>query len=102
MDNPKVVIRKNGGGKSSEMIKLCATQGGYIVVTDRLAAVSLVRLAESMDLRIPFPITLQEIMNGRVSSNCEPLWFDDLDAIAARLARGAAIGGWSATDDDRG
>lgn len=95
---PKVVLRGRGGGKTIELIKQCADKGGYIVVHSRDAATYVQKAAEELGLKIPFPITYDELMKGQLHGrHCSPLWIDNVDILLRRLTEGASLGGWSAT-----
>lgn len=48
------------------MVKLCADFDGlsYIVTPNRLYALRLHRLSDTLELNIPFPLTYREFLNG--------------------------------------
>jgi hypothetical protein len=94
----QAVIMDRGKGKTTELVKKCAEHGGYIVVRSSLACTWAVKVAESLELQIPFPLTYQELIQGQLhGKNCSPLWIDDLDAFAAAFVSsvGAKLGGYS-------
>lgn len=98
----KAVVRSAGSGKTDELIRLCARQGGYIVVrqgdVDRV-----VRRAKELKLQIPFPVSFEEFSGGRFhGGSVSPLWIDNADMLLAQMTqhRGAELGGWSATSEE--
>lgn len=62
----KFIIKKKGEGKTTELIKIAAEQGLYIVCLDRERAINIFNVAKQMGCpNIPFPITLDEILLAR-------------------------------------
>lgn len=86
-------------GKTETLIRLCAEQGGYMVVLNQKEAHRVAERARELDLTIPFPLTFDELLKGQFNAtNCSPLWIDNVDELLLHLARGATIGAASLTN----
>lgn len=93
------MIRPRRGGKTAEMIRLCAEQGGYIVCADARHAQEVFRRSREMSLNIPYPITAREWHGGDYyPRGTARLWFDDLDRIIAGLSK-VPVGGVTWTEE---
>jgi len=60
-----VIIKSRREGKTLELIKRCAEEGGYIVCESYKDADLIKEKATSMGLNIPLPITYNEFIQGR-------------------------------------
>lgn len=79
-EDVKVFQLPRGKGKSTELIKLSAERGGYIVVLDRNHAANLASLANSMGLNIPKPLTLGELRSKNLTrQTTHEIYIDNLD-----------------------
>lgn len=56
----KVIQTGRQGGKTTQIIKIAAKSGGYIVCANHNEAVRIARQAQELKLSIPFPITFDE------------------------------------------
>ena len=69
-------------GKTTELIKLASTYGGYIVCRSRQMAGEISDMAHKMELRIAFPITYEEFIEKRYyGKNISKFYIDDADAL---------------------
>lgn len=59
----KKIIAKRGGGKTTELIKISAENGYYIVCHQKQECQRISKQAERMGLKIPFPITFSEFVD---------------------------------------
>lgn len=59
----KVIYNGRGAGKTTELIKICAKQGGYIVCHSFNEAHRIFKQAKKLNLNIPLPISYQEFVN---------------------------------------
>ena len=60
---PEIIVRARGCGKTVELIKRCASSGGYIACFSREEAQRIVSVAESLGYKIPYPLTFSEVLN---------------------------------------
>lgn len=61
----RVINRPRAGGKTHEIIKLCAEKGGYIVCFNRQEANRVFHVAKNMGLKVPLPITFREFIERK-------------------------------------
>ena len=98
-----VVASPRGHGKTTEMVKRCAAinagprQVAYIVTLDRRRALNIQRIAESLGLseRVPFPITLPELLRGQVGRWVSSLLFDDVDDMLRLIGGQRSVAAFS-------
>ena len=82
----KIICGERRSGKSTELIKRCANEGGYIVCFDRRTAYQLVQAAKDMELNIPLPITYDEFKKGQYYAPGIPMFhIDDVDMFLQSL-----------------
>lgn len=73
-------------GKTTEAIKEAAKTGSYILTFNRDSALRIAKQAEEMGEHIRFPVTIDELIEARMSTGfVKHLVIDDLDIILARL-----------------
>ena len=83
----EIILRPRGGGKTTEMIRRSAEDGGYIVCTDHRRACQVAKQAEQLGLSIPFPLTAGEWHDrGYRAPGVRALLFDDLDRIIQAMS----------------
>jgi hypothetical protein len=59
----KKIIGNRNTGKTTELIKMSAEKGFYIVCKNQSEASNIAIKALDLDLQIPFPITYEEFIN---------------------------------------
>lgn len=78
----KIIIKGRGEGKTTELIKESAKTGKYILTADRERVCHIDKMAKSMGLHIPFPITVEEAMRYRFrDSFIKSILIDDADDV---------------------
>lgn len=65
----KVFSSVRRSGKTTAAIKEAAKHHLYILVPNRVQAKEIFGMALKMDLKIPYPITINEFMQGRVAES---------------------------------
>lgn len=58
----KIIMRGRRNGKTTELIKMSAENGGYIVCRSHNAASMIKKQSKEMGLKIPYPITYAELL----------------------------------------
>lgn len=82
-----VFATERGFGKTTELIKLAAEHGGYIVCRDRRMAGEIADMARKRELHIAFPITYDEFLNKRYyGQNISRFYIDDADALLQSMS----------------
>ena len=85
----KIIIGKAGSGKTTELIKLSAETGAYIVAKNRQAISFIKEKAKKLDYAIPFPLTYQEFIESRFYGiGCRAFLIDDSLDLLRILCKG--------------
>lgn len=78
----KVICRGKATGKSTELIQMCAENGGYIVCESLHRADKIAKYARMLGLNIPLPITFREFITHQYSpQGIKNFYFDNIDRI---------------------
>lgn len=78
----KLIVKERGKGKTTELIKMSAEKGQYILVADENRRKHVANMAEKMGLHIPYPITLREALTcGFHGTFIHNILIDDADDI---------------------
>ncbi|EAD6849635.1 replicase [Listeria monocytogenes] len=96
--NQQIIIGGKRTGKTTKIIQLSAENGRYILVKDKNEADNLAKLAIKLGLNIPYPVTIQEVGNGKLEGSIirrDGLYVDNaldlLEQIIAVPIAGASI-----------
>lgn len=88
----KVIFREPRTGKTTELIKMCAMYGGYIVCVDKQRAKYTAGMARDMGVKIPFPLTFSEFLEGRYyAPGVKQVYIDNADMLIESIARGVSV-----------
>lgn len=60
-----IILRKPRTGKTTELIKQCSENDGYILVPTRIMADNVYKMAREQGYDIRFPVTLEEMLITR-------------------------------------
>lgn len=83
----KLIISGRGAGKTTELVRRSAETGYYIVTVNRQAALSVTYIARDLGLKIPFPLTAQEFIQGKYDSGVRGVLIDDADDLLRSFSR---------------
>lgn len=61
----QITIGERQIGKTTKLIKRSAAEGSYILVATKHQANAIFKQANEMGIKIPFPITINEVLNYR-------------------------------------
>ena len=91
----QIILAERGVGKSTELIKQSAATGVYILVATRERARYLADMARNLELRIPFPVTIDEFFysNG-FRGSCirrDGILIDDAEDVLQHFLAGISI-----------
>jgi hypothetical protein len=79
-DDMKIDIRPRRAGKTTDLIKECAENGGYIVCAYKREAYNIFDAAKKMGLDIPLPITFNEFVRGEfVGTGIKVIYIDNIE-----------------------
>ena len=82
----KKIFKPRGKGKTTELIKLSAKTNTYILVANKKRQKEVARLAESMGMIIPYPVTLEDYMRTQFrGSFIKHILIDDADDILQNI-----------------
>lgn len=88
----KIIKRKRQSGKTTELIRLCAENGGYIVCRSDNMASAIQDQAGEMGLDIPFPLTYTEFIEGKYyGAGVRKIYIDDAEALLEKMAHGVEL-----------
>lgn len=62
---PQITIGERQSGKTTKLIKRSAAEGSYILVATKRQANIIFKQAIEMGIKIPFPVTIDEVLNYR-------------------------------------
>lgn len=86
----KVIARGRGQGKTTELVLESARTGRYILVYNRGLIKNLLDRAEQLGVSIPYPVTVEEIRQGKFygsSLRRDGIIVDDAEIVLERLLR---------------
>ena len=83
----KIINRPRAGGKTTEAIIHSNKEWKYILTTDRKRVEQIVKLAKDLEIDIPFPITVDELLRSHylAGSRVKGLIIDELDDVLFAL-----------------
>lgn len=83
----KILNKQRGGGKTTEAIIHSNKEWKYILTTDRKRVEQIAKLAKDLEIDIPFPITVDELIRSQKlrGSNIRGLIIDELDDVLHAL-----------------
>jgi len=79
----EVIVAESSGGKTTELIQRSAETGAVIVCTNVAAQGNILRLAFSMGVKIPDPVTYSKLVTHGYNRNEHKngILIDDLDCM---------------------
>lgn len=87
-----VVIKKPRGGKTTELIKLSSQSHAYIVCMNTQESARIQRQAQEMNLKIPFPITFDEFLQGKFyKAGVKGFLIDNVELLLQSIGRGVPV-----------
>ena len=88
----KIIAKPRCTGKTTELVKLSAKTNTYILVLNRQRQKEVARLADSMNMIIPYPVTLEDYMRTQFrGSFINHILIDDADEILQRFFHSVVI-----------
>lgn len=83
----EVIHKTPKEGKTTELIRKCAGEGGYIVCCNINDANRIFQMSQNMELNIPFPITFKEFIKREYSGRrISCFHIDDADRCLQSLS----------------
>ena len=87
-----IVIKPRGEGKTIQLINKAAESFSYIVCFSHEEASRVFSVAEQLGKDIPFPITMQELIDSRFHSpGINGFLIDNADMLLKMLAKGVPV-----------
>lgn len=88
----EVIYKKPGTGKTTELIKMCEQDYGYIVCADMRQVKMVQQMAMEMGCKIPYPTTFETFLSGKYyAPGVKKFYIDDADWLISKLARGNEV-----------
>lgn len=91
MRNFKIINLPVAGGKTTELIKQAAKDGGYIVCINHEEIKRIQMMAKEMGLNISMPITYDNFINYKGWPNFMPVYIDNADDFLDYIAAGVGL-----------
>lgn len=92
MKPTEVIFKKPAQGKTTELIKRCAENGGYIVSADTMRARYTFEMARNLGYNIPYPLTFHELLEKQYYiKGVKKIYIDDAMELIQRIAKGLEI-----------
>jgi hypothetical protein len=93
----KVIHQPKKTGKTQELIRMSSASGAYIVCFSHAEAFRVAKTAESLGMKIPFPLDINEFSKRQFSPGIH-LLIDNLDKLLPYLS-GAVVDAVSFTEE---
>lgn len=88
----KVIHKERRTGKTTELIELASSEGGYIVCHSQDEACRISKVAEEKGKQILFPLTYGEFLSGSFcGKNIKAFYIDNVEVLLAIIARGVPV-----------
>lgn len=82
----QTIYRKPRTGKTTELIRRCAENGGRIVCADAIRARCVNEMAESMNFNILYPLTFDDLQTKKYrGQGVRKVYIDNADALIKRM-----------------
>lgn len=97
----EIIVGGRGVGKTTELIKRSAETRQYIMVSNSQRARHIFEQAKSMDLYIPFPVTIHEMFSSRFRGSCirrDGLLIDDFEDVVCEIFSGIPVNAITLTE----
>ena len=85
----EIIMKCLAGGKTTRLIEMChKDNGSYMVCINRRTADVVFKRAIEIGMRIPLPITFDDLLKGNYDGkNITGLYIDNLDILIEVIAR---------------
>lgn len=88
----RVILGDRQTGKTTDLIKLAAERGGYIVCHTENEAHRVFREAYDQGYEITHPITFADLLNGHFyAKGIRELYIDNADMLLSTICRGVHL-----------
>lgn len=88
----EVIYKKPREGKTTELIKRCAENGGYIVCATSMRARHAYEMAKELGYKIPYPLTFDELLEKRYyPQGVKKIYIDDAIELIQKIVKGLDV-----------
>lgn len=88
----EVIYKKPKTGKTTELIKRCAENGGYIVSATQKRAKLVFEMALEIGCKIPYPLTFDELLEKQYyAKGIRKIYIDDAMELIRKIARELSV-----------
>lgn len=101
---PQIILGSRQNGKTTELIKMSAKTGIYILVATKNRANHLFRQAKDIGYDMPYPVTIEEYFRSKFTGSSirrDGLFIDDIDDVLKSIFNGINIRTVTLTNDNR-
>lgn len=84
----EIILKNRQSGKTTDLIRKCALDGGYIVCNSIKEAHRIFEQSKKMKVNIPLPITYNEFLNGHYyAQGIETVYIDNADLFLQSISK---------------
>lgn len=88
----EIIYKKPREGKTTELIKRCAENGGYIVSATQSRAQFVFRMARDLGYKIPYPLTFDELLDKQYyAKGVRKIYIDDAMDLIQKITSGLEV-----------
>lgn len=92
MKPTEIIYKKPREGKTTELIKRCAENGGYIVCATSMRVRHTYEMAKDLGYKIPYPLTFDELLEKRYyPQGVKKVYIDDAMELIQKNANGLEV-----------
>lgn len=92
MKPTEVIYKKPREGKTTELIKRCDENGGYIVCATSMRARHAYEMAKDLGYKIPYPLTFDELLERQYyAKGAKKIYIDDAMELIQKIASGLEV-----------
>lgn len=97
----KKIIKARQSGKTTELIKISAKSGDYIVCSSPKECQRIQLVAQGMNLNIPFPITYEDLIEKQYyGKNISGFLIDNIEMFLNYISLGVPVNALTMTDEN--
>lgn len=97
----KVIMLERGKGKTTELVKISAETQTYILTATKQNVEHICQIADDLGLNIPYPITVNEYLNGKLrGSFIKNILIDNADCVLQSIFNTVQIDAITLTGED--
>lgn len=99
----KIIMLERGKGKTTELVKMSAETQTYILTATKQNVRHICQIADDLGLNIPYPITVNEYLDGKLKESfIKSILIDDVDCVLRSIFNTVQIDAITLTKGEKG